>query len=176
MWGFDVSKSAVGGQYQTGSLEGFQVPVQRVKSKETSLENSKTVTNPFFLYGLEYGLDPQMRALIIPMLKAQAERYRRTNVLTTSTTNAIESQPYILHSTAIGRGKLSATMVNLALKPDWSALPPPLPPTPYFLKIPTPSNSGGLPSISTTPTTATTRDSMTKQGKESQPIPVALIA
>ena len=105
LWGFDVSKSAVGGQYQTGSLEGFQVPVQRVKSKETSLENTKTVTNPFFLYGLEYGLDPQIRALIIPMLKAQAERYRRTNVLTTSTTNAIESKPYILHSTAIGKGR-----------------------------------------------------------------------
>ncbi len=110
MWGFDVSKSAVGGQYQTGSLEGFQVPVQRVKSKETALENSKTVTNPFFLYGLEYGLDPQMRALIIPMLKAQAERYRRTNVLTTSTTNAIESQPYILHSTAIGKGRSWETL------------------------------------------------------------------
>jgi Protein of unknown function (DUF3131) len=110
MWGFDVSKSAVGGQYQTGSLEGFQVPVQRVKSKETSLENSKTVTNPFFLYGLEFGLDPQMRALIIPMLKAQAERYRRTNVLTTSTTNAIETQPYILHSTAIGKGRSWETL------------------------------------------------------------------
>jgi Protein of unknown function (DUF3131) len=110
MWGFDVNKSAVGGQYQTGSLEGFQVPVQRVKSKETSLENTKTVTNPFFLYGLEFGLDPQMRALIIPMLKAQAERYRRTNVLTTSTTNAIESKPYILHSTAIGKGRSWETL------------------------------------------------------------------
>jgi hypothetical protein len=110
MWGFDVSKSAVGGQYQTGSLEGFQVPVQRVKSKETSLENTKTVTNPFFLYGLEFGLDPQMRALIIPMLKAQAERYRRTNILTTSTTNSIESKPYILHSTAIGKGRSWETL------------------------------------------------------------------
>ncbi len=110
MWGFDVSKSAVGGQYQTAALEGFQVPVQRVKSKETSLENTKTVTNPFFLYGLEYGLDPQMRALIMPMLKAQAERYRRTNVLTTSTTNAIETKPYILHSTAIGKGRSWETL------------------------------------------------------------------
>jgi hypothetical protein len=110
MWGFDVRKSAVGGQYQTGSLEGFQVPVQRVKSQETSLENSKTVSNPFFLYGLEFGLDPQMRALIIPMLKAQAERYRRTNILTTSTTNAIESKPYILHSTAIGKGRSWETL------------------------------------------------------------------
>ncbi len=110
MWGFDVSKSAVGGQYQTAALEGFQVPVQRVKSKETSLENTKTVTNPFFLYGLEYGLDPQMRALIIPVLKAQAQRYRRTNILTTSTTNAIATQPYILHSTAIGNGRSWETL------------------------------------------------------------------
>jgi Protein of unknown function (DUF3131) len=110
LWGFDVNKSAVGGQYQMGSLEGFQVPVQRPRSKDTSLENNKTVTNPFFLYGLEFGLDPQIRALIIPMLKAQAERYRRTNVLTTSTTNAIESKPYILHSTAIGKGRAWETL------------------------------------------------------------------
>lgn len=110
LWGFDVNKSAVSGQYQMGSLEGFQVPVQRVKAKETSLENAKTVSNPFFLYGLEFGLDPQMRALIVPMLRAQAERYRRTNVLTTSTTNAIESKPYILHSTAIGKGRAWETL------------------------------------------------------------------
>ncbi|AFY92153.1 DUF3131 domain-containing protein [Chamaesiphon minutus] len=110
LWGFDVHKSAVGGQYQMGSLEGFPVPVQRVKSKETSLENGKTVTNPFFLYGLEFGLDPQMRALIVPLLKAQAERYRRTNILTTATTNAIESKPYILHSTAIGKGRSWETL------------------------------------------------------------------
>jgi Protein of unknown function (DUF3131) len=110
LWGFDVHKSAVGGQYQMGSLEGFQVPVQRPRSKDTSLENSKTVTNPFFLYGLEFGLDPQIRALIVPLLKAQAERYRRTNVLTTSTTNAIESKPYILHSTAIGKGRSWETL------------------------------------------------------------------
>jgi Protein of unknown function (DUF3131) len=110
LWGFDVNKSAVGGQYQMGSLEGFQVPVQRVRAKETSLENSKTVTNPFFLYGLEFGLEPQIRALIVPLLKAQSERYRRTNVLTTSTTNAIETSPYILHSTAIGKGRAWETL------------------------------------------------------------------
>jgi Protein of unknown function (DUF3131) len=110
LWGFDVHKSAVGGQYQMGSLEGFQVPVQRSRSKDTSFENNKTVTNPFFLYGLEFGLDPQIRALITPILKAQAERYRRTNVLTTSTTNAIESKPYILHSTAIGKGRAWETL------------------------------------------------------------------
>lgn len=110
MWGFDVNKSAVGGQYQMADLEGVKVPVQRVRPNQTAPENPYTVSNPLFLYGLEFGLDPQMRALTVPLLKAQAERYRRTNTLTTSTTNAIEQHPYIIHSTAIGRNRAWETL------------------------------------------------------------------
>jgi hypothetical protein len=110
LWGFDVRKSAVSGQYQTGALEGFQVPIQRVRSPQIPIEQAKTVTNPFLLYGLEFGLDPQMRALLVPILRAQAERYRRTNTLTTASTNATEVQPYIVHSTAIGKGRAWETL------------------------------------------------------------------
>jgi hypothetical protein len=110
MWGFDVQKSVIGGQYQMAELEGVKVPVQRVRPDGKSAENPYTVSNPFFLYGLEFGLDPQMRALTVPLLKAQAERYRRTNTLTTSTTNAIERSPYVLHSSAIGKNRAWETL------------------------------------------------------------------
>lgn len=110
MWGFNVDKSAVSGQYEMADLEGAKVPVRRVRPNQPTPENQYTITNPFFLYGLEFGLDPQMRALTIPFLKAQAERYRRTNILTTSTTNAIEQKPYILHSTAIGKRRAWETL------------------------------------------------------------------
>ena len=110
MWGFDVNKSVVGGQYQMAELEGVKVPVQRVRPDGKTSENIYTVSNPFFLYGLEFGLDPQMRALTVPLLKAQAERYRRTNTLTTSTTNAIEQHPFVLHSSAIGKNRAWETL------------------------------------------------------------------
>ena len=110
MWGFDVDKSAVSGQYELADLEGVKVPVQRVRPNQNAPETQYTVSNPFFLYGLEFGLDPQMRALTVPFLKAQAERYRRTNTLTTATTNAIEQKPYVLHSTAIGKKRAWETV------------------------------------------------------------------
>ena len=98
LWGFDVERSAVGGEYQTTSVEGLQVPIFRRRS-DTNNKNQYTVSNPFLLYGLEFGLDPKMRSLIQPILQAQAERYRRTKTLTASATTLIDQKPYTIHST-----------------------------------------------------------------------------
>ena len=71
MWGFDVDESAVGGQYKTASIEGIEVPIARSRPNETA-SNSMTVSDPFILYGLEFGLEPQIRSLLEPLLNAQA--------------------------------------------------------------------------------------------------------
>ncbi len=110
LWGFDVDKSAVGGQYQVANLEGYKVPVQRALANQQNASNRYTVSNPFLLYGLEFGLDPQMRALLVPLLNAQAKRSKDTNSLVTATTNAIEGYPHILHSSAIGQNRAWETM------------------------------------------------------------------
>ncbi|MFN6513278.1 MAG: DUF3131 domain-containing protein [Nostoc sp. CreGUA01] len=104
LWGFNVEGSAVGGEYQTASVEGVKVPIQRRRRDTNSKVNQYTVSNPFLLYGLEFGLDPQMRSLFEPIFQAQAERYRRTGILTASATTLIDRQPYTLHSTITGQG------------------------------------------------------------------------
>ncbi len=109
IWGFDVERSAVGGQYRTAAVEEFKVPIQRLRSDSNS-KNQYAVSNPFLLYGLEFGLDPQMRSLFEPILKAQAERYRRTGTLTASGTTLIDRKPYTVHSTIIGQGEAWVTL------------------------------------------------------------------
>ncbi|WP_414567491.1 DUF3131 domain-containing protein [Nostoc sp. CCY 9925] len=104
LWGFNVERSAVGGEYQTASVEGVKVPIQRHRIDTNSKVNQYTVSNPFLLYALEFGLDPQMRSLFEPIFQAQAERYRRTGTLTASATTLIDRKPYTVHSTITGQG------------------------------------------------------------------------
>jgi hypothetical protein len=110
LWGFNVEGSAVGGEYQTASVEGVKVPVQRRRPDTNSKVNQYTVSNPFLLYALEFGLDPQMRSLFEPIFQAQAERYRRTGTLTASATTLIDRKPYTVHSTITGQGESWAAL------------------------------------------------------------------
>ena len=110
LWGFNVNRSAVGGEYQTASVEGVQVPIQRTHLETQDKKSQYTISDPFVLYGLEFGLEPQMKSLVQPILQAQAERYRRTGTLTASGTTLIDRQPYTVHSTII------------ALEQPWMAL------------------------------------------------------
>ena len=108
-WGFKVYESEVGGRYQTTSVEGIEIPIARLRSDEPT-PNLIVVSDPFLLYGLEFGLDPQMRSLVQPLLKAQSERYRHTQVETASATTLIDRKPYIVHNTIFGKGEPWATL------------------------------------------------------------------
>ncbi|MHC5758874.1 DUF3131 domain-containing protein [Nostoc sp.] len=105
LWGFNVDGSTVGGEYQTTLVEGVKVPIGRRRKDTNSKVNQYTVSNPFVLYALEFGLDPQMRSLFEPIFQAQAERYRRTDTLTASATTLIDRKPYTVHSTITGQGE-----------------------------------------------------------------------
>jgi hypothetical protein len=106
LWGFNVERSAVGGEYQTASVEGVAVPTARIPNPQY------TVSNPFILYGLEFGFDPQMRQLVQPILQAQESRYRRTGTFTAAATTLLDKAPYVVHSTITGRGGAWATLAD----------------------------------------------------------------
>ncbi len=113
LWGFNVERSAVGEQYPSTSVEGVQVPTGRGGNGGNSqIQNSYTVSNPFLLYGLEFGFDPQMRQLVQPILQAQESRYRRTGSLTTAATTLSDKAPYVVNSTITGKGEAWATLTD----------------------------------------------------------------
>ena len=118
LWGFNVDKSAVGGEYKTTSVEEVEVPIERLRKDTKSKVNQYTVSNPFLLYALEFGLDPKMRSLFTSVYQAQAQRYLKTETLTASATTLIERQPYTVHSSIIGQNQPWA-----ALDDDGKLLP-----------------------------------------------------
>ncbi|MEM8676343.1 MAG: DUF3131 domain-containing protein [Cyanobacteria bacterium P01_G01_bin.67] len=101
LWGFDASQSAVGGEYQTQSVDGFEVLSQRKRQGKPAAQNL-VVADPFIRYGLELGFDPQMRSLVYPMLQAEAKRYRDQSLFSAANTVLIQKQPYIIHSSIVG--------------------------------------------------------------------------
>ncbi|MDJ0571086.1 MAG: DUF3131 domain-containing protein [Pleurocapsa sp. MO_192.B19] len=104
LWGFDAGKSAVGGEYQTQSVNGIEVLSQR-KRQGKQPEHNYVVADPFIRYGLELGFDPQMRSLVYPMLQAEAKRYRDKGLFSAANTVLIQKEPYLIHSTIIGDGQ-----------------------------------------------------------------------
>jgi Protein of unknown function (DUF3131) len=110
LWGFDMNRAAVGGDYTTTDVEGAAIPTRRSRPDLKDKPLSYTVSTPFLLYGLEYGWDPPMRALAVPLFKAEAARYQRTNIFTASATMLIDEAPYVLHSTVVGKGEPWATL------------------------------------------------------------------
>jgi hypothetical protein len=121
LWGFNVEHSAVGGEYRATSVEGVEVPTERGgdgergrwregEHSQLNTQHSYTVSNPFLLYGLEFGFDPQMRQLVQPLLQAQESRYRRTGIFTAAATTLVDGSPYVVHSTITGQGKAWATL------------------------------------------------------------------
>ncbi|MDJ0796075.1 MAG: DUF3131 domain-containing protein [Calothrix sp. MO_167.B12] len=112
LWGFEVEKSAVGGEYKMVEVEGEKIPVKRIRPKEKLDTNQYTVSNPFLHYGLELGFDQQMRSLVYAMLEAHAKRYRRQGVVSASGTALVHQEPYVIHSTIVGKKQSWATLTD----------------------------------------------------------------
>lgn len=106
LWGFDASRSAVGGDYVTTEVEGQAIPVQRSQAgQRTQQESLNTTSTPFILYGLEFGFDPQMRDLVRAVFEAEANRYAATGTFSASGTTLISQDPYVIHSTIVSDGQ-----------------------------------------------------------------------
>ncbi len=118
LWGFKVERSAVGGQYETAMVEDVPIPTRRLKTNGKGATNPYTVSDPFILYALEFGLDPQMKPLFDPIVQAQAQRYRRTGTFTAAGTALIDRKPYIVHNTIVGNREPWATLGD-----DGAAIP-----------------------------------------------------
>ena len=104
LWGFDASGSAVGGEYETKSVDGLEILSRRERKAKQS-EDNYVVADPFIRYGLELGFDPQMRSLVYPMLQAEAKRYRDEGLFSAANTVQIQKAPYIIHSVIVGNGE-----------------------------------------------------------------------
>ncbi|MEA5464818.1 DUF3131 domain-containing protein [Leptothoe sp. PORK10 BA2] len=106
LWGFDASRSAVGGNYVTTKVEDQAVPTNRSQPEQRERDELlNTTSTPFILYGLEFGFDPQITSLVEAIYKAEASRYQRTGTFSASGTTLVNQEPYVVHSTLVSDGR-----------------------------------------------------------------------
>ena len=105
LWGFDVSRSVVGNEYETVRVEGQPIPLKRKQTRTDSSESLNTTSTPFILYGLEFGFDPKMRAHVDAIFQAEAARYERTGTFSASGTTLISQDPYVVHNALVSNGQ-----------------------------------------------------------------------
>ncbi|MBL1210867.1 DUF3131 domain-containing protein [Geminocystis sp. GBBB08] len=110
LWGFSVDNS-VDQNYQMMEVEGVKVPIAR-KDKNSNAQEQYTVSSPFLNYGLLLGLDSTMKPILANLFQAQENRYRNSNILNASDTSLIQSDPYVVTSSIVGKTKPWAVLTD----------------------------------------------------------------
>lgn len=76
------------------------------RAKETYGANVVTTSEPYLLYGLEFGFDADIGAIAESLIGVQEERWRRTGILTALTEGHIDQAPYFVYNGIIANGTM----------------------------------------------------------------------
>ena len=86
-WGANPDKAAAFQQ------NGERFDVLGVPLLADKRYNDRLLSEPFILYGLEFGLEGPLRDLAVNVLKAQEQRYKTTGQITITTEDAVSEPP-----------------------------------------------------------------------------------
>ena len=98
MWGLDTLKAANAQpimEWQT--ISGVEVPVD-LRTASAFRAITPTLSEPFFMQGLELGFDSETGLLASRVYEAQEQRYERTGQMTMVSEDNINQAPYFLYS------------------------------------------------------------------------------
>jgi hypothetical protein len=67
--------------------------------------NVMTTSESYILFGLEFGLEPDIKVMSDNLLKVQQERWKRTGILTALSEGHLDRAPYFVYNTVLGNGE-----------------------------------------------------------------------
>ncbi len=80
------------------------------RDKQRFGANVFTTSEPYLLFGLEFGFDADIKVMADNILAVQQERWRRTGILTGLTEDHINKAPYFVYNTIQANGELWASV------------------------------------------------------------------
>lgn len=105
LWGLDVIRAISAERIlQWEKVSKVQVPVD-LRSHSTFRAITPTLSEPYFLQGLELGLDSEATYLAAQIYLAQEARFERQNVPTMVSEDHINQAPYFLYSSVHSNGQ-----------------------------------------------------------------------
>ena len=109
-WGLDVSHSASSIRVlDWETVAGVAVPIDS-RSHTTFGAINPTLSEPYFLQGLEYGFDREGHLLASAVYRAQIARYQNTGQLTMVSEDHLDRAPYFAYSAVFSNGSSWAVL------------------------------------------------------------------
>lgn len=105
LWGLDaLPAGSARNVMEWHDVEGIAVPIDRRRSS-TFRAITPTLSEPFFMQGLEFGFDRESATLASNVYSAQERRFKNTGQLTMVSEDNINQEPYFLYSSVFSNGK-----------------------------------------------------------------------
>lgn len=104
LMGFDTEEAMRVERFLTSvKVDGVQIPTDR-RAAQGYGGHSFTLSEPYILYGLEFGWSTRMRELAWEVYRAQENRYDKTGILTAVSEDQLYDAPYFIYSTIYANG------------------------------------------------------------------------
>jgi Protein of unknown function (DUF3131) len=104
LWGIEAANALYNLPVQTIEVDGITLQVDRRNLQNSGASNHLT-NDPYLLWGLELGWPDSVKTQVLNLLKVQAQRFRRTGILTAVNEDSIDRQPYFLYYSIYADGR-----------------------------------------------------------------------
>lgn len=119
MWGLDVLTAASAAPImEWETVSSIDIPIDRRKASSFRAI-TPTLSEPYFLQGLEFGFNAETAVLADRVYSAQEARYRQTGQMTMVSEGNINQPPYFLYASVYANGEPWAVLTEKgAFHPD----------------------------------------------------------
>ena len=103
-WNIHAAKALSSSQIQTVEVDGITLQVDKRNLKNSGATNYLT-NDPYLLWGLELGWTDSIQPQVQNLLKLQAQRFKRTGILTAVNEDSLNRPPYFLYYSVYANGQ-----------------------------------------------------------------------
>ncbi|OUL29547.1 hypothetical protein BV372_23240 [Nostoc sp. T09] len=104
LWNIHAAKALAHPPVETVQVDGVTLLIDRRNLKNSGATNYLT-NDPYLLWGLEMGWTDMVKPQVQNLLKVQAQRFKRTGILTAVNEDSLDRPPYFLYYSVYANGQ-----------------------------------------------------------------------
>jgi hypothetical protein len=104
LWGIEAKNALHNPPVQTIEVDGIPFQIDQ-RNLENSGATNYLTNDPYLLWGLELGWSDAVKPQVLNLLKVQAQRFERTQILTAVNEDSLDRPPYFLYYSVYANGQ-----------------------------------------------------------------------